>query len=381
MLKARRGGSNPRLKPLTHESMKLKSIKKALFSKGFKYLKVELEANVEPSDDYRSRDCHECSGRGDHECAECESTGYVCQQCSECLPAEGNPENHNCPNSDCDQGVISVECYECNGSGRRHCAECDGEGCFNDGANWCEAYLEDFEQTMFNHLPEQINKKIKYYKFYNDGSVDTEMTFTISINHIEHLPKFIRAFKNTCFDYGDCDTENAGMHITLLCGYKYPSIHQLDKDKIENFKREASKLLLALSVFASPDEQTRAFNYRELQVSSTQKHSAIFTHDDTCLEYRIFDTCYDNPKYIIRNLETIIKTLRYYSSKKIYDLKKNSVKDKHDTIISKDYNGRKECLKRIFDKRGGIERLIKELPYFTKNYLRIPKIKSLVAFI
>jgi hypothetical protein len=360
--------------------MTIKSIKKALLSKGFKYLKVELEALVSPSDEYQERECCECDGMGDYECSECQGTGAQARQCPECLHAEikGTLEKHNCSNSDCEGGFISVECAICDGSGRQCCNVCNGDGYLTDD----EYYFEEFEWNMFNLLPAQVKEKIEYHKFYNDGSVDTEMTFTISINSIEYLPEIIRCFENTCFDFGDCDTNNAGMHITLLRSVRYPSTHQLDKDKITNFKQEVSKLLLALSVFACPDDRTRGFNYRELQVSSKEKYSAIYTHGDTCIEYRIFDTCYDKPEYIVKNLETIIKTLRYYSNKKIYDLKERSVKDKNDTIISKKhYEGRKEDLKRIFDKRGGIERLIKELPYFTKNYLRMPKIKSLVAFV
>jgi len=241
---------------------KINELKKALKFNGFKYIKIELEANVNfniDSDNYYD-DC-----------------------------------NYETDNLDID-------------------------------------YFNEFKDEFFNRISKYKNKNediFKYLELYNDGSVNTEMTFTISINYLHLLDKFITEFCAVCRYYGDMETKNAGLHITLLEGYKYPRRKKLNLAKVLNFEKNINNLMNGLLFLSSPRYNTRSTYFRNLAVSPCDKYTAIFTHNDTCLEYRVFDTCYDNVNYIYNYLELIVKTLQFYTEK----TNKNIVRQKNNTPI------------------------------------------------
>ncbi len=127
--------------------------------------------------------------------------------------------------------------------------------------------------------------------------------------------------------------------------------------------------MLGLICLGTPNEATRAFEYRDLEISSKQKYSAIYTHNDTCLEFRLFDTCFDTPLTIIRYLELLSKTLHYYSDKprRILKLKENIPLKKTEELLNKKYWGRYQKLAEVFETDESISRLFTELTYLVKE--------------
>lgn len=279
---------------------------------GFGYLKVELEANL-------GRDgespCDYCDRRGEVECDNCEGDGYV-----ETEDANGNVY-HN------------IECYECSGEGMLACHDCAGEGT-QDGYMElvdCERFMREyvgsavdnrliFPNYAITEIEEQEHNG-EFNAFYADGSVDSEFTFTIKIDHAEDVLKWIEAFKALSDRIGnDLDVEGAGLHISVLpheSQGRYPvSGFRLDSAGLSNFEREVTRLLPALYFLASSGHQARALGYRRPEIG-VDKYSAIGTHNGTCLEYRIFETCYDKPEIFYDYLEVIANTLKFYKDPQI----------------------------------------------------------------
>jgi hypothetical protein len=220
---------------------------------------------------------------------------------------------------------------------------------------------------------DDIMRILDHAHVYNDGSVDTEVTLTLHADHLCRLPDIIRIFAETCHHFGSCDTENAGLHITLLSDSKYPRKEKLDERKLSNFRKQVSKLLLGLVYLGSPNDSTRAFEFRDIEISSSRKYSAIFTHDSTCIEYRLFDACFNKPSYIIRYLELIIMTLRYYADNPKRFVKLNGMISlkKSDVILNKKYNGCYRKLSDVFETGESITRLCRELAYLVRPSQRL----------
>jgi len=214
--------------------------------------------------------------------------------------------------------------------------------------------------------------RLKHAHIYYDGSVDTEVILTLCADRLEALPGIVSAFRETCRGFGTCDTENAGLHIALLpCG-KYPVKDRLDERKIANFKKQVSNLLLGLTCLGSPDSSTRAFEFRDLEISSNRKYSAIYTCGDTCIEYRLFDACFDRPSYIIRYLELMGKTLHYYSDnpRRFLKLKDRISLKRSNEILNKDHRGCYRKLADVFRTDESIAQLFKELTYLVEREMK-----------
>ena len=184
-------------------------------STGFLYLKIELEANVEPDDYGRESTCDKCSGTGRRSCEQCSGTRHLEIRCSRC-DGEGvlinteNAHSHPCP--DCEDGQRETECDDCS-DGEVDCSDCSGSGTL-ENENWHDdyhdAFLEAFEKKLGN-----TRDDLKYLRIYYDGSVDTEATLTLRVDYIKELPDIVRAFAQTCQAFGSCHTGNAGLHITF----------------------------------------------------------------------------------------------------------------------------------------------------------------------
>ena len=159
---------------------------------GFSHIKVELEADLGRDGDRYCSNCDE----GSVSCDTCDSEGYV--------DAER-------PNG----STVEVECDECDGEGYTSCHECDGEGYVGGyyDEDWCDEFIrENVSQEARDHLT--------YGEFYEDGSVDSEFTFTIPIEHAAELPQWIEAFTKIGEETGNgVDTSGAGMHISVLPDY------------------------------------------------------------------------------------------------------------------------------------------------------------------
>lgn len=181
---------------------------------------------------------------------------------------------------------------------------------------------------------------MRYGRFYDDGSVDSELTFTITLDdedNIFYLPTVVSAFSDLSDQVGHrFDVRGAGMHMALLfskdCSYPHnednylrrenPASHRLHRTKLLNFKRAVTSLLPALYFLASPDGTSRALEYRRPIVSiegdgsDGGKYSAV-TYRSGAIEYRVFDTCYDSPGNILDNVVIIGNTIKYLSMGRI----------------------------------------------------------------
>lgn len=250
----------------------IKSIKAA----GFTHIKLELEAELARNDTDNDRTA---------ECENCEGSGVV-----ELQDAMGNYYS-------------DIECAVCYGEG-----EIESE----EGYNWRSE--EDCEQFIRDNITVDTSNVINYMNFYNDGSVDSELTFTLPVDKPEAAMDVIRVFKLLADEIGNgMDVDGAGMHISVLTSGQYPSREELPQANIRNFKNEVSKLLPALFIAATSGGFTRELGYRYPRIDSYEKYSAIYTHNDTCLEYRLFETCYQRPEALLEYLGTIAKTLEYYT--------------------------------------------------------------------
>lgn len=305
---------------------------KALKTSEFKAtgIKVELEAQFNRGnegcgdcDGSGFFDCGECDGRGTFGCRGCDSSGIQdCEQngCTEPAPLH----EHEC--DDCNGGG-EVGCDYCE-DGRRDCGYCDGESNGDESIIHCYNFL--MEKLSHHNLAEQVDGAWKpkhplvFAKFYNDGSVDSELTFTLSLDKAENiflLPKFIDAWKQLAveLDCEEIDVEGSGMHMALIndpnCVYnRHAGIPTAQIRRYENFKKSMSLLLPTLYFLGASNENSRGLSYRRPQIRREEKYSAIFYVGGT-LEFRLFDTCYDNPAQILDNVVVMSKCMRYWTSK------------------------------------------------------------------
>lgn len=279
-------------------------------------IKIELEAHLDRSNsnDY----CGECN-EGHIDCESCE--GMCDIGCEEC--GRGG-------------------CEECNQRGRIRCEDCDGRGsvdcpdCGITGNNWgsvrvCQNYILSklAPLGLAEVQPDGSYKPVKplvFARFYNDGSVDSELTATLLMNKAENvllLPKLIEAFSDLANEMGSAiDTRRAGMHTALLNskdGYyetnrsrgKVSGPREGDKTRFKNFKRSMSLLLPALFFLGTSNDKTRAMEFRIPRVSDIEKYSAI-AYRGGAVEFRVFDTCYNNPDAILDNIVTMKNCMKYW---------------------------------------------------------------------
>lgn len=267
----------------------LRKLMRTLRKADVTHVKVELEANFNRGED-DSSDCFECDGRGDYTCGECDGHGFLTDDADE----------------------LSIDCEACAGSGYLECATCDGHGVVDEvysdfsDVDYCHQYILDRVDTYARNA-------LTYSRFYYDGSVDSELTFTLPVERIQHIPKFIRAFQKIGDKTGHCDVSGAGMHIAVLPDGVYPSeTERFDEAKMDNFIAQNQRLLPALFFLGTANAKTRDLRYRQPRVSSEERYSAIYTMSGRAIEYRIFDTCYDKPEMVFDYLAVIANTLRYY---------------------------------------------------------------------
>jgi hypothetical protein len=265
--------------------------------KGFPYIKVELEAGLRRSGS--TSPCVECSARGWTRCVECNAKGWI--------------RKSQQPNS---SGITHevVECTPCNGGGSLECPRCAGRGYV--GASWDD---NECKRYILNHVEPATRKAIVYSRFYRDGSVDSEYTFTIATSEAHRVIEIMRAFAELGQVVGNgLSVSNAGLHIAALPDGKYPcKPGMLDQRLMRNFRNEVAKLLPALYFLGTHTNKTRGLGYRRPYVSAIEKYSAIYTHGDTAIEYRLFDPCFDKLEAFYDKIEIVAATLKYYSDTKV----------------------------------------------------------------
>lgn len=268
-----------------------KSFTKALEqikAKGFSHIKVELEGVLGRTG--RDESCNDCSTRGWIPCDTCHNSGFIRQK------------------------DTAIECSNCNGDGHSECRRCNGRGYTRGG--WTDSYCRDF---ILKTIKRASANKIVFGEFYYDGSVDSEYTFTIATEHADVVLEVMGAFNKLGNKIGNgVRTHNAGLHIAVLPDGVYPCKAGLLNQKLMlNFRTEVAKLLPALYFLGTHTGKTRDLNYRKPFVSNSEKYSAIFTHGDTAIEYRLFDPCFDKPEAFYDKVEVIAQTLKYYSEAKV----------------------------------------------------------------
>lgn len=296
--------------------MSLKSTVQAIKDAGFGYVKVELEAQLgRPYDDDEGEyvTCSDCSGDGYHSCETCDGDGYTETELTR-------------PDGSTSDITEEVTCDGCYGEGNHECSECEGSGevyeHYSSDSEFADVdYCDEF---ITDQLSQEAKDALIYGRFYNDGSVDSEYTFTIPVEKVNVLPEFINSFNKLAEAVGNgMDVDGAGMHIAVLPTasngrYPVPSMVELDPAGLQNFTTEVTKLLPALFIAATSGNFTRALNYRNPKIER-DKYSAIHVVNGRCLEYRLFETCYQRPEAVFEFLETISRTLEYYKdpSKKV----------------------------------------------------------------
>lgn len=312
--------------PKVKRSAALKEAVEKIKAAGFSHIKVEMEADLGRDGE---RTCDYCDGEGREDCDNCVGEGYI---------GTGNYTRIS------DEEVME-ECMDCDGEGLRDCSECHGSG--NSGnfesTETCETFLKDW-------VPADVRQRLTYGYFYEDGSVDSEYTFTVPIDNIEDVLIWMKAWNALSEDIGGyMDVEGAGLHITILpdsAGGSYPCDQaSLNSDGIRNFQSEVTKLMPALFFLASSGHQSRDLRYRYPTIS-TEKYDcpmdavAICTHGDSCIEYRVFETCYDNPERFYDFVQVIANTLKFYtdSSLKVKTLGKNFGFNESGDSVSRFYD-------------------------------------------
>lgn len=278
----------------------IKSIKQGHY-KGT-YIKVELEGHLERNyeeDNYDSEyyDCPNCDGRGTFTC-ECE--------------IDPLPEVETCD--------------DCGGEGWVNCSDCDGEGRIeNDSysdSSYGDNYCLDF---IMGNIPEKVKQRTVYANFVYDGSCDSELEITVPLDHPEDVIEYIKAFKLLGDDIGNgIDIRGSGMHITILRSPdgEYPSGNgEIEDEYFDNFKTQMNKLMPALVLLASEDHKSRRLHPFRLPRVGEGDHSSavdIACHGDSgCLEWRVFETCYDHPEMFYDYLCVIAKGLEFYGIKRV----------------------------------------------------------------
>lgn len=344
-----------------------------LKGKGVTGIKIELEAQMfrnrstpqggdgedicDDCDDDGEVRCDTCDGEGETTCSRCDGRGRVDVPRSSISTA--TPVTTSLMS---DLGLLETEtatCDRCDGLGDIPCNNCDSHG-YVDCPN--EVHSEErtstdwrLERSCFNWLMDKIAEKtesqrrgpttsngqpnpfpwMRYARFYNDGSVDSELTATIKLDNPENvlfLPKLIEAFK----ELGDAigqgfEVSGAGMHTALIfssdCSYPTDSADhpgqatRLPETHLRNFKRSVTQLLPALYFLGASDGVSRGLRYRLPFVSVDfradayslprgPKYSAV-TYRQGAIEFRIFDTCYEKPDVSLDNVVVIANCMRY----------------------------------------------------------------------
>lgn len=247
-------------------------------------IKIELEAQLGRFQ--TERRCAMCVGSGEFECSDCDGT--------------------------------DTECGTCRGDGYEPCSTCSGNGqsaisgeCHPMGDPECDSFI-------LNHVSKEAKAALVHGHTYNDGSVDTEYTFTLLIDDARYAVEYVKAFKALADHIGNgIGVHGAGMHTAILNSpdCNYPGGNSTDSRRSDNFKYTMTHLLPALFFLGSPDHRSRRLNYRYPRVDAT-KYSAISMRHGI-FEYRVFETCYDRPEAILDNLCVIANTLKYYHYRKV----------------------------------------------------------------
>jgi len=171
-------------------------------SAGFSHIKIELEGQLNRNQD---ESCDYCLGDGYQECQDCDGEGSI---------DSGNVVGVN-------HQVVYEECGDCWGDGVVNCQECEGEG--HVYSEWSSE--DNCQEYIMNSLSTEAREALTYARFYNDGSVDSEITFTMPADKVEYALEVIEGFKSLANEINydeDIDVRGSGMHVAVLQSGSYP---------------------------------------------------------------------------------------------------------------------------------------------------------------
>lgn len=160
-----------------------------------------------------------------------------------------------------------------------------------------------------------------FSRIYTDS--ETEWTFTIAIDKPEYallLPKFVTAFNelkkaNKC---KQINVRGSGMHMSYMHQTHYPASDAEDTAGFRLFRNNAEMLLPAL-FFASTNVVrdgkliTRSIGPRNPRISRDKFNAIHYGYG--ALEFRVFDTCYENRLQILDNLAMMSVMVNKYWGK------------------------------------------------------------------
>lgn len=182
----------------------------------------------------------------------------------------------------------------------------------------CDSNVGEYTASMKNPLPE-----VSYGEFYDDGSVNSELTFTIKLDNPDNiflLPIFLEAWNTLAEEAGGQDVSGAGMHMALLntsnCSYP-SSVTQTNYGRFLNFRKSMSLVLPALYFLGTHNKYSRDLEYRKPSIECTDeahgydKFHAI-GYNRGAIEFRVFDTCYDNPEAIFDNVIVMNNAMKFW---------------------------------------------------------------------
>lgn len=153
--------------------------------------------------------------------------------------------------------------------------------------------------------------EFQYIRAYNDGSVNTEITFTVELspNGVEMSKKLMRAFDGMLDNI-----DNAGMHVTLMPPHPYSSREpELDATKLRHFTQEVEPILPFIQLLGQSSRFHRGARYCGNVVGRDKAgYPAVNIQDNRRVEFRFFHPCYDNPDLLDHYLEVVSRMWEYY---------------------------------------------------------------------
>lgn len=368
----------------------IEKLKKSTF--GMTGLKVELEGNLSRGYDYDdeydedTETCDTCDGDGRYTCPECmgdwgaDTCGCGDEQCDD---SHGECEY-------CDEG--SNRCDDCNGEGEieRERDESTSTGSLRYCHDFLMKELEALGLAKYDENEWFSLKKtgrdshwipqrpLVYAEFYNDGSVDSEFTFTLAMDDPKSvflLPKVVVAWNKLVEQIGNgIDVDGAGMHMALLndpeCHYSgHQEYTSIDARRVSNFGKSMNLLLPALFFLGACNGKSRGMDFRRPQVGMDTHRSAI-DYRGGALEFRVFDTCYEKPDQLLDNVVVMSKCIGYWS-----DVYKPSGLSK---ILQEVHFGNSSGyeLERLYRTTEHIDMLNAGLTKLKPDYLTIKEIKT-----
>lgn len=190
----------------------------------------------------------------------------------------------------------------------------------------------DYDAGYYEWRPKH---PLVYCNFYDDGTVNSEFTFTLSVKKSKNvllLKKIVDIFNELIEEEGvGSRNDQAGMHMALLNskGATYDpnySPKRIEYKRFANFQKSMTLMLPALYFLSSCDGTTRYMEYRLPRIGSGQlrrgidrdyfssenrKFSAI-AYRGGALEFRVFDPCYKRPEQILDNIVVMKNAMKYW---------------------------------------------------------------------